>query len=83
MGHFSSLRQAHILAGVTLCPNEQRVNTTKVIAERSNAGHGTVTKVKKILEKSPEETIQKVRAGKQSIASAYAKIQEADKPVFY
>lgn len=59
--------------------DDTHIDSLGTIAEKSKVGRATVAKVKKILEKAPEETKQKLRKGKQSINSAYAQVQEAER----
>lgn len=48
-------------------------------AQKVGVGYETVRKTKRILEKAPEEVIEKVRKGEVSIDRAYHKIQRAER----
>lgn len=54
------------------------INTTKEIAKIAGTSHDTISKVKKIEEKAPEEVKEKVKNGEISINQAYGltKMQE-------
>ncbi len=51
----------------------------ELAAKKAGIGYETVRKTKHILEKAPEEVIDKVRKGKVSIDRAYQKIQKAER----
>ncbi len=56
-----------------------QIDTRKEIADFANTSHDTVAKVKKIIEKAPEEVKQNLRSGQISIIQAYKDIRREEK----
>jgi hypothetical protein len=57
----------------------QEVSTKKELAKVASVSHDTISKVKKIQEKAPEEVKQKLATGEVSINAAYKEIKKEEK----
>jgi len=61
---------------------EQKIDTRQEIAKMADASHGSVSKMKKILEKASDDTKEKVISGDMSIDEGYKKTTNDEKRQF-
>jgi N6-adenosine-specific RNA methylase IME4 len=59
--------------------DKQEIDTKKELAKIAKVSHDTISKVKKIQEKAPEEVKQKLATGEVSINAAYKEIKKEEK----
>ena len=66
--------------GVKGCQiSDKVIDTKKELAKIAKVSHDTIAKVKKINDKAPEETKEKLRTGEVSINAAYKEIKKEEK----
>ena len=75
---FSKKAQERMLSGNPVLKSEQG-RTIEKIGKVASVGKDTITKVKKIQEKAPEEVKAKLRTGEVSINAAYKEIKKEEK----
>jgi len=78
-----NLTADEILYAASLIPNEKAKNgegrSTEIWAKRLGVSNSTISRAKQILENAPEEDIQAIRDGKETITNSYKKMKQPKK----